>query len=322
MSTSIPLVDLKAQHAQVAAEVASGFERVMSETAFIQGKDVAQFEQAFAAFSGVKHCIGVANGTDALELALRANGIGPGDEVLVPANTFIATALAVVRAGAMPRLVDCDPDYLTTARERFARGRTRCATQLLVGSLSEVPMRQKVDVVWCAQSMYSLSNPDAALAQMHEILRPGGLAVVLENDTLHQLLLPWPARLAHIAPRHASAMAPSSAPSRRSARRSVSSWPNRQFRTWPSAVRRVRSQAPQNGCETLAMTPTRTGRPSTVECPATTQVSAGAAPRSCGSGSSLNSARSWARISSPGTISSRRHACWASSGICSMIRSW
>ncbi|HET8933523.1 MAG TPA: DegT/DnrJ/EryC1/StrS family aminotransferase [Polyangiales bacterium] len=111
MSTSIPLVDLKAQHAQVAAEVASGFERVLAETAFIQGKDVAQFEQAFAAFSGVKHCIGVANGTDALEIALRANDIGPGDEVLVPANTFIATALAVVRAGATPRLVDCDPDY-------------------------------------------------------------------------------------------------------------------------------------------------------------------------------------------------------------------
>lgn len=111
MSSAIPLVDLKAQHAQVAAEVASGFERVMSETAFISGKDVAQFEQAFAAFSGVKHCIGVANGTDALELALRANDIGPGDEVIVPANTFIASALAVVRAGATPRLCDCDPDY-------------------------------------------------------------------------------------------------------------------------------------------------------------------------------------------------------------------
>ena len=111
MSQSIPLVDLRAQHAQVADEVAHGMARVMAETSFILGKDVAEFEQAFAAFSGVRYCVGVANGTDALELALRANGIGAGHEVIVPANTFIASALAVTRAGAIPRLVDCDPHY-------------------------------------------------------------------------------------------------------------------------------------------------------------------------------------------------------------------
>ena len=106
----IPLVDLKAQHAEVADEVASGFARVIADTAFILGPQVREFEAAFARFCEVPHCVGVANGTDAIELTVRALGLGPGDEVIVPANTFIASALGVVRAGARPVLVDCD-DY-------------------------------------------------------------------------------------------------------------------------------------------------------------------------------------------------------------------
>jgi dTDP-4-amino-4,6-dideoxygalactose transaminase len=105
----IPLVDLKAQHRQIADEVQAGFARLFENTAFILGAEVAAFEQAFARFSGVKHCVGVASGTDALEMMLRAVGIGSGDEVIVPANSFIATALAVVRAGATPVFVDSDP---------------------------------------------------------------------------------------------------------------------------------------------------------------------------------------------------------------------
>jgi dTDP-4-amino-4,6-dideoxygalactose transaminase len=108
---AIPLVDLKAQLRQIEAEVRAGWDRVLENTAFILGKDVADFEKAFAAFSGVPHCVGVANGTDAIELVVRAAGIGPGDEVIVPANTFIATALGVSRAGATPVFVDSDPDY-------------------------------------------------------------------------------------------------------------------------------------------------------------------------------------------------------------------
>jgi dTDP-4-amino-4,6-dideoxygalactose transaminase len=105
----IPLVDLAAQHREIADEVRSGMARVIETTAFILGRDVSEFEEAYAAFSEVRHCIGVANGTDALELALRAVGVGPGDEVVLPANTFVATPAAVVRAGATPVLVDCDP---------------------------------------------------------------------------------------------------------------------------------------------------------------------------------------------------------------------
>lgn len=108
----IPLVDLKAAHAEVAEEIRAGFDRVLAGTAFIGGAEVREFEREYAAFGGVAHVVGVANGTDALELALRASGVGSGDEVVVPANTFIATAGAVARAGARPVLVDCDPDTL------------------------------------------------------------------------------------------------------------------------------------------------------------------------------------------------------------------
>jgi dTDP-4-amino-4,6-dideoxygalactose transaminase len=106
----IPLVDLKAAHAEVAEEVRAGFDRVLANTAFVGGDEVRHFEREYAEFGGIAHCVGVANGTDALELALRASGVGAGDEVVVPANTFIATAGAVARTGATPVLADCLPD--------------------------------------------------------------------------------------------------------------------------------------------------------------------------------------------------------------------
>jgi len=105
----IPLVDLQAAHVEVAEEIELGFKRILANTAFIGGDEVAAFEREFAAFSGVAHCVGVANGTDALELALRAAGVRAGDEVILPANTFIATAEAVARVGARVVLVDMDP---------------------------------------------------------------------------------------------------------------------------------------------------------------------------------------------------------------------
>ena len=125
----IPLVDLAAQHAAVAAEVADGWRQVLARTAFIDGPQVAAFESEYAAFIGARHCVGMANGTDAIEIALRALGIGAGDECILPANTFIATAEAVCRAGATPVLVDCADDgtYLidTAAVEAAVTPRTR-----------------------------------------------------------------------------------------------------------------------------------------------------------------------------------------------------
>jgi dTDP-4-amino-4,6-dideoxygalactose transaminase len=115
--TSIPLVDLAAQHAAVADEIAEGWREVLARTSFIAGPQVATFESEYAAFTGTRHCVGMANGTDAIEIALRALGVGRGDECILPANTFIATAEAVSRAGATPVLVDCADDgtYLIDA---------------------------------------------------------------------------------------------------------------------------------------------------------------------------------------------------------------
>ncbi|WP_026059624.1 DegT/DnrJ/EryC1/StrS family aminotransferase [Microbacterium yannicii] len=108
----VPMLDLDYQHHEVAAEVMAGFERVLAAHSYIQGPEVNAFERAYADYLGAAHVCGVGNGTDALELALQALGIGPGDDVLLPANTFVATAEAVVRVGALPRLVDCDDDHL------------------------------------------------------------------------------------------------------------------------------------------------------------------------------------------------------------------
>lgn len=117
---SIPLVDLRAQHEQIAREVQEGWARVIERGAFILGEEVEAFERSFAAFCGVRHCVGVGNGTDALELGLRAIGVGPGGEVILPANSFVAGALAVVRIAAVPVLVDVDPESLLVDPVRVA----------------------------------------------------------------------------------------------------------------------------------------------------------------------------------------------------------
>ncbi|MCX8052297.1 MAG: DegT/DnrJ/EryC1/StrS family aminotransferase [Armatimonadetes bacterium] len=106
----VPLIDLKIQHRSIAAEVEAAIKHVCENTAFILSDEMKSFEIEFAEYCGVKHGVGVANGTEALFLALKALGIGEGDEVIVPANTFIATAAAVSHAGATPVFVDCDPE--------------------------------------------------------------------------------------------------------------------------------------------------------------------------------------------------------------------
>jgi dTDP-4-amino-4,6-dideoxygalactose transaminase len=127
----IPLVDLKLQHRQIADELHRGFARLFENTAFILGEEVASFEREFAQFSGVKHCVGVANGTDALEMMLRAVGVGDRDEVIVPANSFVATAFAVMRAGAVPRFVDSDPETHLIDVQAVALQITGCTKAIL-----------------------------------------------------------------------------------------------------------------------------------------------------------------------------------------------
>jgi len=103
-------VDLSAQHESVRSHVLEALARVLDSNQFILGDELTAFESEFARACGVKHCVGVGNGTEALHLTLRALGVGPGDEVITAANTFIATALAIAHTGAAPVLVDVSSD--------------------------------------------------------------------------------------------------------------------------------------------------------------------------------------------------------------------
>jgi len=105
----IPFVDLQAQYKSIEGEVAAAIQNVLERGDYILGEQVRLFEEEFAAYIGVKHAVGVGTGLDALEMLLRAYEIGPGDEVVTAANTYIATALAIMAVGARPVLVDMDP---------------------------------------------------------------------------------------------------------------------------------------------------------------------------------------------------------------------
>lgn len=109
----IPFVDLKAQHRQLEPELRQVFDRVMANTAFIQGAEVKAFEEAFGAYCGAKHVVAMNSGTAALHLTLLALGIGPGDEVITVAHTFIASSEAISAVGAKPVFVDVHPESFT-----------------------------------------------------------------------------------------------------------------------------------------------------------------------------------------------------------------
>lgn len=107
----VQFVDLKAQYISLKGELDESILKVVGETAFVAGRYAAAFETAFGEYIGTQHCLAVANGTDAIEIALAALGIGAGDEVIVPANTFFATAEAVSNVGATPVFTDCEPNF-------------------------------------------------------------------------------------------------------------------------------------------------------------------------------------------------------------------
>jgi dTDP-4-amino-4,6-dideoxygalactose transaminase len=106
---NVPITDLARVHAPLQTELRAAFDRVLGASAFILGEEVERFERAFAQACGARHCVGVASGTAALSIIIRATGIASGEEVIVPAHTFIASALAVLHAGATPVCVDVQP---------------------------------------------------------------------------------------------------------------------------------------------------------------------------------------------------------------------
>jgi dTDP-4-amino-4,6-dideoxygalactose transaminase len=172
----IPFLDLKALYLEIKDELDTAYHRVMESGWYILGQEVEAFEKEYAQYCGVKHCIGVGNGLEALHLIIRAMGIGPGDEVIVPANTFIATWLAVTYAGATPvpvepdeRTYNIDPNHI----EKTITPRTRAILPVhLYGQPADM------DAVWEIAKKYNLKViEDAAQAHgaKYKGKRTGGL---------------------------------------------------------------------------------------------------------------------------------------------------
>ncbi len=127
--TTVPFVDLRPLENRLAGELSGAFERVLANSSYIMGEECSRFEESFAEYCDSKHCVGCGNGLDSLTLSLKALGVGPGDEVIVPSNTFIATALAVTYAGATPVFVEpelstfnIDPDLIEDAISDKTKG--------------------------------------------------------------------------------------------------------------------------------------------------------------------------------------------------------
>lgn len=124
MTTVVPFLDLGPQYVELQAELDEALLRVARSGWYLLGKELEAFEAAFAGYVGAKHCIGLANGLDALHLSLRALGIGPGDEVIVPSNTYVASWLGVTHAGATPVPVEPDPRTYNIDVDRIASALT------------------------------------------------------------------------------------------------------------------------------------------------------------------------------------------------------
>jgi dTDP-4-amino-4,6-dideoxygalactose transaminase len=140
LTESVPFTDLAAMTRDVRAAVEQAWARILSSSRFVGGEAVEDFEQAWASYCGLTDAVGVGSGTDALLLTLRALGIGPGDDVIIPANTFIASAEAVVLAGATPVFADVSPDtLLLTPAQLEAAITPRTAAVIVVHLYGQMP---------------------------------------------------------------------------------------------------------------------------------------------------------------------------------------
>ncbi len=174
---AIPFLDLHAMHAEVQAELDAAWRTVTASCGFIGGAAVERFESEWAAYCGTRHCVGVSDGTAALELALRALGIGGGDEVIVPANTFIATVEAVVATGALPVMVDVDPRTLLITAEHVAAACTpRTAAVIPVHLFGQPVDMDAIGRVAARAGIAVIEDAAQAHGATWRGLRAGGLA--------------------------------------------------------------------------------------------------------------------------------------------------
>ena len=172
-------MDLSWQHAEVAVALRTRMDAVLRAGVFVLGDDVAAFEAEFARYCGAAHCVSVASGSDALELMLRALGIGPGDEVIVPAHTFVATALAVHRVGARPVLVDVtDDDLLLDPRAVEAALTSRTRAVIPVHLYGQCAPMEALRAVACRKGVALLEDAAQAHGASRGRRRAGSLGAM------------------------------------------------------------------------------------------------------------------------------------------------
>jgi dTDP-4-amino-4,6-dideoxygalactose transaminase len=151
---NIPLIDLSVQYRNLRSEISSVVEGVLERGDFILGQDVTKFEEEFAAYCGTKYAVGVDSGLSALELSLRSYEIDAGDEVIVPAHTFTATAAAVTFAGATPVFVDINPETLCIDGEKIEAAITTRTKAILPVHLYGLPA--DMNEIWGLAKRHSL----------------------------------------------------------------------------------------------------------------------------------------------------------------------
>lgn len=178
--TTVPHLDLSRQHASLRAELLDALAGVIDSCAFVGGRAVGDFERAFAEHCGAGHAIGVASGTDAVKLALRAVGVGPGHEVIVPAYTFVATAGAVLELGAVPVLADVEEGTAHVDPEDAARritDRTRAVVPVhLYGLACDVDrLRAAVDAAAPGRDLPIVEDAAQAHGARRDGVRVGAL---------------------------------------------------------------------------------------------------------------------------------------------------
>jgi dTDP-4-amino-4,6-dideoxygalactose transaminase len=169
MNHPVPFVDLKSQYLSIKSEIDAAIANVISETAFIGGKYVKQFEDAFAALYGVPHVVSCANGTDSLYIIMKSLGIGPGDEVITVANSWISSSETISQTGAKPVFVDIEPEYMSMNADLLEAAITPDTKAIIVvhlqGQMADLPKimemckRKNIHLIEdCAQSHFSEYN--------------------------------------------------------------------------------------------------------------------------------------------------------------------
>ena len=175
----IPLVDLRAQHEAIRAEVMDAVQAVVSGQTFILGERVAAFERALAEHTGTRHAVGVASGTDALRFALMALGVGPGDAVITTPFTFVASAEAIVRAGAVPVFADVDEVHLSPAAVesciRAWRGPERLRAILVVHLFGACADLRALRALADAHGLFLVEDAAQALGAVRDGARAGSV---------------------------------------------------------------------------------------------------------------------------------------------------